>query len=384
MKRLAILGSTGSIGQNTLDVVSQQKERFRVVALAAGRNLDLLEKQIRTFNPEIVAVADTSSADSLSRRINGLEILAGTEGLTRVASHESADLVISAIVGSAGLVPTLAAVKTGKTVGLANKEALVMAGRIVMDEAEKNGATIIPVDSEHSAVFQCLEGHRREDVKRIILTASGGPFVGRSSEELEDITADEALRHPNWSMGKKITIDSATLMNKGLEVIEACWLFGLPPEKIDVIIHPQSIVHSMVEFRDRSCIAQMSVPDMRGPISYALSYPERLEDPIPGLSLDRIETLTFMQPDHAKFPCLSYAYQAIRTGGTMPAVLNAANELAVDAFLDRKIKFNHIPLVIRKTVDSHPVKTNPSLDDVLEADIWARQHAEKHIKELYS
>lgn len=382
MKRLAVLGSTGSIGQNTLDVVSGRKENFRVVALAAGRNLDLLEKQIKIFEPEIVAVADAAAADSLNKRMNGLEILSGAQGVNCIASYDSADLVISAIVGSAGLIPTLTAVQSGKTVGLANKEALVMAGQIVIDEAEKNGATIIPVDSEHSAVFQCMEGHKRSDVKRIILTASGGPFVGRSRDELQHITADEALRHPNWSMGRKITIDSATLMNKGLEVIEACWLFGLPPEKVDVIIHPQSIVHSMVEFRDRSCLAQMSVPDMRGPICYALSYPDRLEDPIPGLSLDSIETLTFLKPDYEKFPCLSYAYDAISAGGTMPAVLNAANEAAVHAFLDKKIRFNDIPVIIKKTVDSHAIKVRPSLDDVLEADRWAREKAVKYIKEL--
>lgn len=382
MKRLTILGSTGSIGRNTLDVVSCNREDFKVVALTAGRNLDLLEKQIRSFSPEVVAVADKETADSLSKRINGVGILSGIEGINHVASHENSDLVISAIVGSAGLIPTLAAIKSGKTICLANKEALVMAGGIVMSEAKKNRVKIIPVDSEHSAIFQCIEGHKKSDIRRIILTASGGPFVNKSRIELNNITPKDALRHPNWNMGKKITIDSATLMNKGFEVIEACWLFGMPSEKIDVLIHPQSIVHSMVEFRDRSCLAQMSMPDMRGPISYALSYPDRLEDPIPGLELDKIESLTFKKPDNENFPCLSYAYDAIKAGGTMPCVLNASNEIAVHAFLNDRIGFNDIPVIIKKTIDSHTVKLHPILDDVLEADRWARKTAEKKIKEL--
>lgn len=382
MKRLTILGSTGSIGRNTLDVVSCNREDFKVVALTAGRNLDLLEKQIRSFSPEVVAVADKETADSLSKRINGVGILSGIEGINYVASHENSDLVISAIVGSAGLIPTLAAIKSGKTICLANKEALVMAGGIVMSEAKKNRVKIIPVDSEHSAIFQCIEGHKKSDIRRIILTASGGPFVNKSRIELNNITPKDALRHPNWNMGKKITIDSATLMNKGFEVIEACWLFGMPSEKIDVLIHPQSIVHSMVEFRDRSCLAQMSMPDMRGPISYALSYPDRLEDPIPGLELDKIESLTFKKPDNENFPCLSYAYDAIKAGGTMPCVLNASNEIAVHAFLNDRIGFNDIPVIIKKTIDSHTVKLHPILDDVLEADRWARKTAEKKIKEL--
>ncbi len=382
MKRLAILGSTGSIGQSTLDVVSRNRDDFRVVALAAGKNIDLLEKQVMTFRPEIVAVADRETADSLSKRINGIEILSGIEGIKQVASHESSDFVISAIVGAAGLIPTLSAIKSGKAIGLANKEALVMAGEIVMSEAKRNGVKIIPVDSEHSAVFQCIEGHKRSDVRRIILTASGGPFINRSMDELKDITAKDALSHPNWNMGKKITIDSATLMNKGLEVIEACWLFDIPPEKIDVLIHPQSIVHSMVEFKDRSCLAQMSIPDMRGPISYALSYPDRLEDPIPGLELDKIESLTFRKSDNINFPCLSYAYDAIRAGGTMTCVLNASNEIAVHAFLNNRIGFNDIPVIIRKTTDIHAVKPLAVLEDALEADRWARETAEKFIKEL--
>jgi 1-deoxy-D-xylulose-5-phosphate reductoisomerase len=382
MKRIAILGSTGSIGRSTLDVVSRNRNEFRVVALAAGKNLDLLEEQVKAFNPEIVAVADKSAADSLRKRTNGLKIFSGTDGVQQVASYENSDFVISAIVGSAGLLPTLTAVKAGKTIGLANKEALVMAGEIVIREARKYGAKIIPVDSEHSAVFQCIHGHDKPEIRRIILTASGGPFVNRSREELKDVKKDDALRHPNWNMGRKITIDSATLMNKGLEVIEACRLFDMPAEKIDVLIHPQSIVHSMVEFMDRSCLAQMSMPDMRGPISYALSYPDRIKDPIPGLELDKIGTLTFRKPDNDNFPCLSYAYDALRAGGTMTSVLNASNEIAVEAFLSNRIGFNDIPLVIKKTMEKHSVQQVSSVDDVLEADRWARETAKKYIKEL--
>jgi 1-deoxy-D-xylulose-5-phosphate reductoisomerase len=381
MKRLTILGSTGSIGRSTLEVVANNRQSLKVVALAAGRNIDLLESQIKTFSPEVVAVADEGTALALSKRVNGVSVLTGAEGVNSVASYEQSDFVISSIVGSAGLMPTMAAIRAGKTVGLANKEALVMAGEIVMAEARKRGVRIIPVDSEHSAVFQCIEGHKRTGIRRIILTASGGPFVGRKKKELEDITVKDALKHPNWSMGKKISIDSATLMNKGLEVIEACWLFDMPPEKVSVLIHPQSIVHSLVEFIDRSCLAQMSMPDMKGPISYALSYPDRIADPIPPLELDMIGTLTFRMPDSETFPCLSYAYDAIRAGGTMPCVLNASNEEAVNAFLDGRIGFNKISSVIRKTVDSHKARAVSSLEDIMDADRWSREKAEIYIKE---
>jgi 1-deoxy-D-xylulose-5-phosphate reductoisomerase len=382
MKNIAILGSTGSIGRSTLDVIAQNRERFRVVALSAGSNIDLFEEQIKTFSPDLVAVADKDAADALRKRLKGVEILSGFEGINCVAAHPDADFVLSAIVGSAGLLPTITAIKAGKTVGIANKEALVMAGDIVMKEAKKNRVKVIPVDSEHSAVSQCIEGHNSEEIRRIILTASGGPFVNKTKDALRNIKPKDALKHPNWIMGKKITIDSATLMNKGLEVIEACWLFDISPEKVDVLIHPQSIVHSLVEFKDRSCLAQMSMPDMRGPISYALSYPERLAEPILGLELEKIGSLTFRKPDHDMFPCLSYAYEAIKTGGTVPAVLNAANEIAVYAFLDDKIGFNDIPAVIRKTVERHTAHLVPELDDVLEADRWAREKAEQYIKEL--
>ncbi len=381
MKRLTILGSTGSIGRSTLDVVANNRQDFRVVALAAGWNIDILEKQIREFSPEVVAVADEQTARTLSKRVNGVMVLTGEEGINSVASYDQSDFVISSIVGSAGLMPTMAAIRAGKTIGLANKETLVMAGEIVMSEARKRNVKIIPVDSEHSAVFQCIEGRRMADVRRIILTASGGPFVGKGRKDLKNITTDDALKHPNWSMGKKISIDSATLMNKGLEVIEACRLFDMPPEKVSVLIHPQSIIHSMVEFIDRSCLAQMSTPDMRGPISYALSYPERIGDAIAPLELDIIGSLTFMRPDHETFPCLSYAYDAIKTGGTMPCVLNASNEVAVNAFLNGRIGFDGISSVVRRTVDSHKAGSAATLEDVMEADRWSRESAEKFVRE---
>jgi len=382
MKRVTILGSTGSIGRSTLDVVANNRDNFKIVALTAGRNIELFEEQIRSFRPEIVAVADSEIANVLLKRIDGIEILSGAEGINRVASYENSDFVVSSIVGSAGLIPTITAIRAGKSIGLANKEALVMAGEIVIAEAKKNTVKIIPVDSEHSAVFQCMGAYSKAEIKRIILTASGGPFFDKKKGDLEKIAVRDALKHPNWNMGQKITIDSATLMNKGLEVIEACWLFDMPPEKINVLIHRQSIVHSMVEFKDRSFLAQMSVPDMRGPISYALSYPERLSDTIPPLELDAIESLTFRKVDHDTFPCLSYAYEAIKTGGTMPCVLNASNEAAVNAFLASKIGFNDIPLIIKKTIDNHNVRPASTLESVLDADRWAREKAEQYIKEL--
>jgi 1-deoxy-D-xylulose-5-phosphate reductoisomerase len=382
MKKLAILGSTGSIGRSTLDVISQNTDYFRVVALAAGKNLDLLEQQIRLYRPEVVSVANKETADVLNKRVSSVEILSGLEGINCIASHDDVNFVVSAIVGSAGLIPTLTAIKSGKKIGLANKEALVMAGEIMVSELNHNKTQIIPIDSEHSAIFQCIEGHNKKDIEKLVLTASGGPFAHRNKEELDHITAADALQHPNWKMGKKITIDSATLMNKGFEVIEACWLFDMPPEKIDVLIHPQSIVHSMVEFRDRSFLAQMSIPDMRGPISYALQYPDRISNPIPRLELDKLDSLTFSKPDSEKFPCLSYAYHAIKTGGTVPCVLNASNEVAVQAFLENRIGFNDISVIIRRTVDDHQVTYPHNLEDVLEADRWGKEKAEKIVKEI--
>ncbi|MBI4685933.1 MAG: 1-deoxy-D-xylulose-5-phosphate reductoisomerase [Nitrospirae bacterium] len=382
MKKITILGSTGSIGQSTLDVVSRNRENFRIVALSAGRNLDLFEQQIKSFAPDVVAVADRNTADSLSKRINGVEILYGTEGISQVAAYEKSDFVVSAIVGFAGLMPTLSAVKAGKTIGLANKESLVVAGEIVMAEAARTGSKIIPVDSEHSAIFQCIEGRKKDSIRRIVLTASGGPFFGKSKSELMKVTVEDALRHPNWDMGRKISIDSATLMNKGLEVIEAHHLFGLSPDDIDVLIHPQSIVHSMVEFKDRSYMAQLSVPNMKGPIAYALSYPERLEDSIPSLDLSKIGKLTFHKPDTESFPCLSYAYEACREGGTMLAVLNAANEVAVDAFLRRAIGFNDIPVIIKSAIQLHKRKSISGIEDVISADTWARQISKEIVRDF--
>ncbi len=384
MKRITILGSTGSIGRSALDIVSSHRDWFKVAVLTAGNNVDLLEKQIKSFSPEVVALADEMAARELRKRIGRLhasflQILSGEDGIAEAATYKDSDFVLSAIVGAASLVPTTSAIRSGKTIGLANKEALVMAGRIMIEESKKYGARILPVDSEHSAIFQCIQGHRKSDVRRIILTASGGPFAGKGIHELNDIKPEDALKHPRWKMGKKITIDSATLMNKGLEVIEAHYLFGLPPQRIDVLIHPQSIVHSIVEFTDRSCIAQLSIPDMKGPISYALTYPERLEDVINVLDLDRIESLTFKKPDSECFPCLSYAYMALEAGGTMPSVLNAANEVAVNAFLNGRIRFTEIPVIIKKTMDHHIVASDAELDVVLEADRWARKKAEEVI-----
>ncbi|MBM4141496.1 MAG: 1-deoxy-D-xylulose-5-phosphate reductoisomerase [Nitrospira sp.] len=387
MKRLTILGSTGSIGRNALDIISRHRDQFRVVVLTAGSNIDLLEKQIKSFSPKVVSVADEVAASELQKRIGGHHtphILSGAHGVAEAASYGDSDFVLSAIVGAAGLVPTITAIRSKKTIGLANKEALVMAGKVMTGEAKKHGVRILPVDSEHSAVLQCIERHRESDVRRIILTASGGPFAGKSFNELNNVTPEDALKHPNWSMGKKITIDSATLMNKGLEVIEAHYLFGIEPERIDVLIHPQSIVHSIVEFNDRSCIAQLSLPDMKGPIAYALSYPERLDDVLQGLDLDKIESLTFKKPDHECFPCLSYAYMALKADSTMPSVFNAANEVAVNAFLKGMLRFTEIPLVIRKTMDQHVVSSRTGIDEVIEADRWAREKAEEVINSLKS
>ena len=387
MKRITILGSTGSIGRNALDIVSSHRSRFKVAVLTAGDNVDLLEKQIKSFSPDVVALADETAASKLQKRIgkkhaSSLQILSGQKGIAEAATYNDSDFVLSAIVGAAGLIPTMSAIRSGKTIGLANKEALVMAGKIMIKESKKYRARILPVDSEHSAIFQCIQGHRKSDVRRIILTASGGPFAGKSIGELDNIEPEDALKHTRWKMGKKITIDSATLMNKGFEVIEAHYLFGLPQQKIDVLIHPQSIVHSLVEFNDRSCIAQLSIPDMKGPISYALSYPERLEDAINGLEFDCIESLTFKKTDNECFPCLSYAYTAIEAGGTMPSVLNAANEVAVNAFLKGAIRFTEIPVIIRKTMDHHTVMPDTELNVVMEADRWAREMAEEVIKSI--
>lgn len=381
MKNIVILGSTGSIGKSTLEVIEKAPDRFRILGLAARSNLYLLLKQINRYLPEIVAVYDEDAAEILKKKVN-IKVLSGINGLIEIAVHEKADFVLSAIVGAAGLLPTLAAIKRGKTIGLANKETLVIAGRIVTEEAKRSAVKIIPVDSEHSAVFQCLEKRNPFEIKRIILTASGGPFRGRSKKELRHVKVKEALRHPNWRMGAKITVDSATLMNKGLEVIEARWLFDIPPERIDVVIHPESIIHSMVEFSDGTIIAQLSRPDMKAPIAYALSYPERLSDIVEPLDFETLRTLTFEKPDRESFPCLDLAYSAIKDGGTMPAVLNAANEIAVDAFLKERIGFTDIPSIIERVIEKHQKMPCDTIEEVLEADAWARQEAERQIRRI--
>ena len=378
MKRLAVLGSTGSIGVTTLSIVERFPDRFRVVALAAGKNLEKLKEQVCRFQPELVSITSEADARALRAHLPGFrgEILCGAEGLLAVATHPEADMVMAALVGAAGLPPTLAAIRTGKTIALANKEALVIAGELMTQEAKRHGVRLLPVDSEHNAIFQALQGHSRERVKRIILTASGGPFLRRPAEELAAVSIAEALQHPTWKMGNKITIDSATLMNKGLEVIEARWLFDLPTEQVAVIIHPQSVVHSLVEYVDGSVLAQLGIPDMAIPISYILAYPDRLSLPhLPSLDLAAAAQLTFFQPDFVKFPCLGLAYEALACGGTCPAVLNAANEVAVASFLSGQIRFSDIAALNRRVLDAYTTHPVNNLDDLLEADLWARHQA---------
>lgn len=384
MKTLVILGSTGSIGTNTLDIVDRLPGEFQVAGLTAGTNDKALEVQIRKYRPRMAALAHEGAAEKLRRRCAGLgvEILGGAEGVTEVARASESDVVISAIVGGAGLVPTLAAIKSGKAIALANKEPMVMAGKLMQDEARRRGVAILPVDSEHSAIFQSLVGHRRQDVKRIILTASGGPLWDWPAAQLRDVTPERALQHPNWKMGAKITIDSATLMNKGLEVIEARWLFDIPETRIDVLIHRESIIHSLVEYCDRSVIAQLGLPDMRTPISYAMRYPERMTLNLPSLDLTEIGRLTFVKPDHERFPCLRLGYEALGIGGTMPATMNAANEIAVDAFLHGGIRFVDIPEIIQSTMEAHAPCEIDSLEVALEADRSAREKAESLVHAL--
>ncbi len=382
MKEIAILGSTGSVGVTTLDVIGRFRDRFRVVAMAAGRNVELFAGQIRGFAPELVAVATRQLADELAARIAPLKprILVGAEGAIAVATHPRARLVMSAMVGAIGLGPTLAAIRAGKDIAFANKEVMVVAGEVVTRAAREHGVRLLPVDSEHNAVFQCLEGRPRESVRRIILTASGGPFRAWPSDRFASITVAEALNHPTWKMGAKITIDSATLMNKGLEVIEARWLFDLAPERIDVVIHPQSVIHSMVELVDGSVLAEMAVPDMAIPVAFALAYPERLPlDHLNRLEFARCANLTFEAPDAAKFPCLGLAYEALRAGGTMPACLNAANEELVAAFLGGRGSFADIPRHLETVMGRHRNGPARTLEDALETDGWARAAARELI-----
>ena len=375
MKLLSLLGATGSIGVNVLNIVRQFPDQYEVEGLAAGRNIELLSRQVREFEPAVVSVIDEEHADKLAALLpdswNG-EIVYGTAGNIKVAACPATAMTISAVVGAAGLLPTLAAVEAGKDIGLANKETLVVAGRLVMQKVKQHGVTLLPIDSEHSAVFQALEAGRKEDVEKIILTASGGPFLHRTKEELQNVTREQALNHPNWSMGPKISIDSATLMNKGLEVIEARWLFDMEPQSIEVVVHPQSIIHSLVEYQDGSVVAQLGIPDMKIPIAYALSYPERMPLDLPSLNLPKCGNLEFLRPDYDRFPALRLAFEALERGGVSSAVLNAANEVAVEAFLKNYIPFPKISSVVEETVARVQGGSDEVLNDLLEADQNAR------------
>ena len=373
MKNISILGSTGSIGIQALEVV-ETTSNFNVVGLSTNTNIDLLEKQIRKFNPLKVAVMDLEKAKILAEKISDLkiQIFSGINGLINIATIDEADIIVMSLVGNIGIEPTYKAILAKKDIALATKEVLVSAGEIIMKEAKKNDINIYPIDSEHSAIFQCLQGSADNKINKIILTASGGPFRGKKEAELRNISKDMALKHPNWSMGAKITIDSSTMMNKGLEVIEAKWLFNIDIDKIEVLVHPQSIVHSAVEYSDGAVLAQMGVADMRVPIAYALTYPKRFESQFEKLDLAKINTLTFEKPDMETFKCLSLAYSAIKIGGSMPAVLNAANEIAVARFLKEEINWLDIPAIIEKTMNAYTVKYDFSIDEILEADKWAR------------
>jgi len=382
-KKISILGSTGSIGTSTLDICRQHKDKFEVVGLSAGNNTGLLLKQIEEFEPEVVSVSSEEAAQVLSKSVpSSVSVLVGTPGAVAVATHDDIDLVISAIVGAAGLEPTLQAIESGKDIGLANKESMVIAGEIMSQRALQKNVKILPVDSEHSAIFQCLNGEHVDDIKRLVLTASGGPFLHKSKSEFENITKEEALKHPNWDMGAKITIDSASMMNKGLEVMEAHWLFNISVDKISVVVHPQSIVHSMVEFLDGSVMAQLGEPDMRVPIAYALSYPRRISTNVKSVNLPEREKLTFFEPDFEKFRCLKLAYQVARDGRSYAPVLNAANEIVVDEFLNDRLQFVRIPQVLDDCLQKHDPFDLNSIGDVLAADKWARQYTNERVRSL--
>jgi 1-deoxy-D-xylulose-5-phosphate reductoisomerase len=379
VKHIAILGSTGSIGQSALAVVDAHPDRLRIVGLAAGENVDRLAAQIARYHPRVVAMATGGAIDRLRATAGFQEVVCpgtGRDGLVAVASHPDVDLVLCASSGTEALEAVLAAIDAGKTIALANKEVLVMAGRIVTDAARRKGVAILPVDSEHNAIHQCMHGRSAGELKRIVLTASGGPFRGRSASQLAAVTAADALQHPTWQMGRKITVDSATLMNKGLEVIEAHWLFGLPGDRIDVLVHPQSVVHSMVELVDGSMIAQLGVTDMRLPIQYAFSYPDRWSAPMPALDFSRSRRLEFDAPDTAAFPCLRLAYRALDANGSLPVVLNAANEVAVTLFLEGRLSFPSIAHVVERTMDAHTGPDAATLERIRELDSWARMQAQ--------
>jgi 1-deoxy-D-xylulose-5-phosphate reductoisomerase len=382
MRTIAVLGSTGSIGMSTLDLVRRFPERFKVHGLVAGQNLKRLASQVKEFSPKFVAIKNEEDVARLRKLLGGnrVEVLCGQRGAATVSTAPEVDVVIAAIVGGAGLMPTLEAVRARKEIALANKEALVMAGEIFVNTAKENGVRLLPVDSEHSAIFQCLQGNRRDEVDRLILTASGGPFLRTPLKRLSRVTVAQALKHPNWKMGRKITIDSATMMNKGLEVVEARWEFDMDPRRIDVVIHPQSVVHSMVRYQDGSIIAQLGVPDMRIPIAYALAYPHRLKGGWKPLELTQQGELSFLSVDRRRYPALQLAYDALKEGGTMSAVLNASNEVAVAAFLQRQIGFRDIHRVIDRTMQGHLSKRPTAVEEVLEVDRWARDRASSLIR----
>ncbi|MCG9051500.1 1-deoxy-D-xylulose-5-phosphate reductoisomerase [Laribacter hongkongensis] len=381
MQRITVLGATGTIGVNTLDVIARHPERFSVFALTGHRQVDRLAGQCRQFRPQVAVVADAAAASELARQLSGMnvEILHGEAALVAVAASGSVDAVMSAIVGAAGLAPTMAAVRAGKQVYLANKESLVVAGRLMMEAVAASGSRLLPIDSEHNAIFQSLPADFSGDldasgVERIVLTASGGPFRGWSAQQLAHVTPEQAVAHPNWVMGRKISVDSASLMNKGLEVIEARWLFNAPPGRIEVIVHPQSVIHSMVRYRDGSVVAQLGVPDMRTPIAHALAWPERMDAGVPALDFSLLGGLTFEKPDQEHFPCLRLAFDALREGGDQPAVLNAANEVAVAAFLEKRLAFMDIPRLVQKAMHQFAGRVSNSIEELLELDAEVRRH----------
>lgn len=377
MKSIVLLGSSGSIGKNVLQIARHLKQKFRIAALAVKSNIDLLEQQIQEFHPEVVAVYDKQKAQELQRRLPQQKIVAGMEGLEEVAALPSAHLVISAMSGTLGLLPTVSAIKAGKNVALANKESLVSGGELVISLAKEKGVSLIPIDSEHSAIFQCLQGDHPKNIRRIILTSSGGPFRLFSDSQLDQVTVEDALRHPTWSMGPKVTIDSSTLMNKGLELIEARWLFDLPISKIDVVIHPQSIIHSLVEFVDLSMLAQMGEPDMKTPIQYAMTYPDRFQGLLHPFDFIKNSRLEFFSPNQNRFPCLTLAYQAAETGGSLPCYMNAANEVLVQRFLERQISWKQIATKLAELMSRHSIQRVASLEAILSIDSLARREAQE-------
>ena len=389
VKGICILGATGSIGVNTLDVAARHPDKYKIVALSANGQVDRLVEQCEQYQPEYAVMANEKAADELASKLksknSSVQVLSGIEGLEKIASLPQVDYVMAAIVGAAGLKPTLAAARAGKRILLANKEALVMSGQIFMDEVKKNNAELLPIDSEHNAIFQCLpenydKGLAESGITKILLTGSGGPFRTKALNELENVTPDEACAHPNWSMGRKISVDSATMMNKGLEIIEACWLFNTNPDNIQVVVHPQSVIHSMVQYSDGSVLAQLGQPDMRTPIAHALAWPERIESGVEKLDFFSISKLEFEQPDYERFPCLRLAEESIRKGGTAPAILNAANEVAVASFLDNELKFTDIAYIVEQTLSNLTSRPADSLTEILEDDHSARKEAEQLIK----